>query len=70
MTLTNPPFSIRATLHEAGHAMYEAGLPRGFAFRPGGEARGMIPVRERGSRCRLEMLAGPQPGIPRLSGSR
>jgi carboxypeptidase Taq len=34
-------FAIMATLHEAGHAMYERNLPRDFAFRPGGMARGM-----------------------------
>jgi carboxypeptidase Taq len=54
--VANPPFSIHATLHEAGHAMYEANLPRGFAFRPGGEARGMT-VHESQS-LSLEMVAG------------
>jgi carboxypeptidase Taq len=52
----NPPFSIHATLHEAGHAMYEANLPRDFAFRPAGMARGMT-VHESQS-LSLEMLAG------------
>jgi carboxypeptidase Taq len=52
----NPPFSIHATLHEAGHAMYEANLPRGFAFRPAGMARGMT-VHESQS-LSLEMVAG------------
>ncbi len=37
----NVQFSILATLHEAGHAMYEFNLPHGLAFRPAGEARGM-----------------------------
>ncbi len=49
-------YSIMATLHEAGHAMYEAGLPRAFAFRPGGMARGMS-VHESQS-LSLEMMAG------------
>ena len=49
-------FSIMATLHEAGHAMYEANLPREFAFRPGGMARGMS-VHESQS-LSLEMMAG------------
>ena len=38
--LENPKFAVAATLHEAGHAMYEFNLPRDFAFRPGGMARG------------------------------
>jgi carboxypeptidase Taq len=54
--VANPPFSIHATLHEAGHAMYEANLPVGFAFRPAGLARGMT-VHESQS-LSLEMLAG------------
>jgi carboxypeptidase Taq len=45
-----------ATLHEAGHAMYENNLPRAFAFRPGGMARGMS-VHESQS-LSLEMMAG------------
>jgi carboxypeptidase Taq len=49
-------FSIMATLHEAGHAMYEHNLPRAFAFRPGGMARGMS-VHESQS-LSLEMMAG------------
>lgn len=52
----NVQFSVMATLHEAGHAMYEANLPRAFAFRPGGMARGMT-VHESQSLC-LEMVAG------------
>ncbi len=31
---------IMATIHETGHAMYEAGLPGEWAFQPVGEARG------------------------------
>ncbi len=49
-------FSIMATLHEAGHAMYEANLPRAFAFRPVGMARGAT-VHESQS-LSLEMMAG------------
>jgi carboxypeptidase Taq len=36
----NVKFTIAATMHEAGHAMYEFNLPRAFAFRPAGRARG------------------------------
>ncbi len=36
----NPRFGIFATLHEAGHAMYEFNLPRELSFRPAGVARG------------------------------
>ncbi|MCW6536921.1 carboxypeptidase M32 [Sphingomonas lycopersici] len=36
----NVRFAIMATLHEAGHALYEAGLPRAHAFTPIGGARG------------------------------
>ena len=54
--VANPKFSIMATLNEAGHAMYEYNLPRGFAFRPAGQARGMT-VHESQS-LSLEMLAG------------
>jgi carboxypeptidase Taq len=49
-------FCLMATLHEAGHAMYEFNLPRAFAFRPGGMARGMT-VHESQS-LSLEMVAG------------
>jgi len=31
---------IQATVHETGHAMYEAGLPAAWAFQPVGSARG------------------------------
>lgn len=54
--VANPRFSILATLHEAGHAMYEFNLPRAFAFRPAGYARGMT-VHESQS-LSLEMIAG------------
>jgi carboxypeptidase Taq len=36
----NVRFAIMATLHEAGHALYEANLPREHAFTPVGAARG------------------------------
>lgn len=36
----NIRFAVMATLHEAGHALYEAGLPREWAFLPAGAARG------------------------------
>ncbi len=36
----NVRFAIMATLHEAGHALYEGGLPRDLAFHPAGAARG------------------------------
>jgi carboxypeptidase Taq len=52
----NVRFALLATLHEAGHAMYEFNLPRAFAFRPGGNARGMT-VHESQS-LSLEMMAG------------
>lgn len=37
---TNIRFSVMATLHESGHALYEAGLPREHAFLPVGAPRG------------------------------
>jgi carboxypeptidase Taq len=52
----NVRFAVLATLHEAGHAMYEYNLPRAYAFRPGGNARGMT-VHESQS-LSLEMMAG------------
>jgi carboxypeptidase Taq len=54
--LENVHFSIMATLHEAGHAMYEYNLPRDFAFRPGGQARGM--TAHESQSLSLEMIAG------------
>jgi carboxypeptidase Taq len=36
----NIRYAILATLHEAGHALYEAGLPHEHAFMPVGRARG------------------------------
>ncbi|HUZ12631.1 MAG TPA: carboxypeptidase M32 [Caulobacteraceae bacterium] len=54
--LANVRFGICATLHEAGHSMYEFNLPRAFAFRPGGEARGM--TAHESQSLSLEMLAG------------
>lgn len=32
---------VMATIHETGHAMYEAGLPHDWSFQPVGHARGM-----------------------------
>lgn len=52
----NVRFALLATLHEAGHAMYEFNLPRGLAFRAAGNARGMT-VHESQS-LSLEMMAG------------
>jgi carboxypeptidase Taq len=52
----DPRFVVMATLHEAGHAMYEFNLPRRLSFRPAGRARGMT-VHESQS-LGLEMLAG------------
>jgi len=37
----DPISGIMATMHETGHAMYEAGLPADWAFHPVGSARGM-----------------------------
>jgi carboxypeptidase Taq len=54
--LANPKFAVAATLHEAGHAMYEMNLPRDFAFRPGGMARGM--TAHESQSLSLEKLAG------------
>ena len=62
-----PRFAIAATLHEAGHAMYEFNLPRDFAFRPGGMARGMT-VHESQS-LSLEKMAGRSQRVPRLAGA-
>ncbi len=36
----NIRFAVMATLHESGHALYEAGLPRAHAFLPVGAPRG------------------------------
>lgn len=49
-------FALMATLHEAGHAMYEFNLPRAFAFRPGGNARGM--TTHESQSLSLEKMAG------------
>jgi carboxypeptidase Taq len=34
--------SLMAVLHETGHALYEFGLPREWAFQPVGKSRGMV----------------------------
>ena len=52
----NPRYAVAATLHEAGHAMYEMNLPRDFAFRPGGMARGM--TAHESQSLSLEKMAG------------
>jgi carboxypeptidase Taq len=52
----NPKFAVAASLHEAGHSMYEFNLPRAFAFRPGGMARGM--TAHESQSLSLEKLAG------------
>lgn len=54
--LANPKFAVSATLHEAGHAMYEMNLPGDFAFRPGGMARGM--TAHESQSLSLEKMAG------------
>jgi carboxypeptidase Taq len=54
--VANPQFAVMATLHEAGHAMYEFNLPRAFAFRLGGMARGM--TAHESQSLSLEKLAG------------
>ena len=54
--VANPKFAVAASLHEAGHAMYEFNLPRAFAFRPGGMARGM--TAHESQSLSLEKLAG------------
>ncbi len=54
--VANPRFAVAATLHEAGHAMYEFNLPRDFAFRPGGMARGM--TAHESQSLSLEKMAG------------
>jgi carboxypeptidase Taq len=38
---SNPAKALLGVLHETGHAMYERGLPAGFARQPVGEAAGM-----------------------------
>ena len=52
----NLHYAVMATLHEAGHAMYEFNLPRDLAFRPAGLARGAS-MHESQS-LSLEMIAG------------
>jgi carboxypeptidase Taq len=54
--VANPRFSVCATLHEAGHAMYEFNLPRDLAFHPAGLARGASAHESQS--LSLEMMAG------------
>ena len=49
-------YSVTATLHEAGHSMYEFNLPRGHAFSPAGFARGASAHESQS--LMLEMMAG------------
>jgi len=49
-------YSVTATLHEAGHSMYELNLPRPLAFSPVGVARGMSAHESQS--LMLEMMAG------------
>jgi carboxypeptidase Taq len=56
--------SLMAVLHETGHALYEAGLPRAWAGQPVGEARG-IAVHESHSLL-VEMQACRSPAFIRF----
>lgn len=49
-------YSVTATLHEAGHSMYEFNLPRSYAFSPAGFARGASAHESQS--LMLEMMAG------------
>ncbi|HEX4303193.1 MAG TPA: carboxypeptidase M32 [Rhizomicrobium sp.] len=49
-------YSVTATLHEAGHSMYELNLPRSLAFSPVGFARGASAHESQS--LMLEMMAG------------
>ena len=49
-------YSVTATLHEAGHSMYELNLPRALAFSPAGFARGASAHESQS--LMLEMMAG------------
>jgi carboxypeptidase Taq len=49
-------YSVTATLHEAGHSMYELNLPRALAFAPVGFARGASAHESQS--LMLEMMAG------------
>ncbi len=48
-------FAMMATIHEAGHSMYEFNLPRSLAFSPVGNARGM--TAHESQSLGLEMMA-------------
>jgi carboxypeptidase Taq len=52
----NPLRALLGTLHEAGHAMYDLGLPQDWLDQPVGQARGL--VLEEGQSLLLEMLVG------------
>ncbi len=58
---------IMATIHETGHAMYEAGLPQDWAFQPVGDSRGM--AMHESQSLLMEMQAGRSAAfLPLLSG--
>ncbi|GBD43963.1 Thermostable carboxypeptidase 1 [bacterium HR40] len=57
----DPVSGLMAVLHETGHALYEAGLPRAWLGQPVGEARG-IAVHESQSLA-LEMQLGRSPAF-------
>jgi carboxypeptidase Taq len=74
--MDNVKFTVAATMHEAGHSMYEFNLPRAFAFRPAGQARGMtvhesqsISIERMAGRSR-EFLAWLAPQLADISGDR
>lgn len=54
--IDNFRYSVMATLHEAGHSMYELNLPRTHAFSPAGFARGASAHESQS--LMLEMMAG------------
>lgn len=49
-------YAMMATIHEAGHSMYELNLPRALAFSPAGRARGA--TAHESQSLMLEMMAG------------
>jgi carboxypeptidase Taq len=61
-------FAIMATMHEAGHALYESGLPRARAFQPIGAARGA--TAHESQALMAEMQAGRSPEFLRFLAPR
>jgi carboxypeptidase Taq len=53
---TDPFIGLLGALHEAGHAMYDLGLPQGWQDQPVGQARGM--ALEESQSLLLEMVIG------------